>query len=314
MIKIYKTNIQTENLSTLKEIEPNCWIDLTNPTTEEIDKIVKNTQIDKDLILKMLDEEELPRIEVSGNATLVVIDTPFLSDSNHKNKYKTYPLGIIITENDYIITISMKQNSVLEEFRKDKVKTFATAKKTRFLIQILLKTASSYLKILTHINKDMEEKEKILSKSTQNKHLIGLLDTEKTLVYFMTSLKENDTVLDRLSKGNVLPLYEEDIDLLEDTVIEHKQAIEMSGIYRDILSSVTNTYATIVSNNLNIAMKFLAGITIVFSIPTMIASFMGMNVPLGRIGNYDFSFLIIAVLSFVLALVIAYWLKKKDML
>lgn len=314
MIKIYKSDIKTEKLSIIKEIEPDCWIDLTNPETKEIDRIVKETEIDKDLILKMLDEEELPRIEVSKNATLIVIDTPFLSDSNHKNKYKTYPLGIIITENNYIITISIKQNNVLEDFRNGTIKTFMTSKKTRFLIQILLKTASSYLKILTHINKDMEEKEKILSKSTQNKHLIGLLDTEKTLVYFITSLKENDTVLDRLSKGNVLPLYEEDIDLLEDTVIEYKQAIEMSGIYKDILSSVTNTYATIVSNNLNMAMKFLAGITIVFSIPTMIASFLGMNVPLGKIATYDFSFLIISILSFVLALVIAYWLKKKDML
>lgn len=314
MIKFYKSNIQSETLTTIKFIEPNCWIDLTNPTEEEINHIVKSTQIDKDLILKMLDEEELPRIEVSGNATLIVIDTPFLSDTNSKNKYKTYPLGIIITNNDYIITISIKQNNVLDDFRSGNVKTFVTSKKTRFLIQILFRTASSYLKVLSHINKDMEEKEKVLSKSTQNKHLIGLLDTEKTLVYFLTSLKENDTVLDRLSKGNVLPMYEEDIDLLEDAVIEHKQAIEMSAIYRDILSSVTNTYATIVSNNLNIAMKFLAGITIVFSIPTMIASFLGMNVPLGKIATYHFSFLIISIFSFVLALVIAYWLKKKDML
>lgn len=314
MIRIYKSDAKTEKISVIKDIEENCWIDLTGPTTAEIDKIVEKTEIDKELILKMLDEEELPRIEVSKNATLIVIDTPFLSDAVHKNKYKTHPLGILITENNYIITISLKQNTVLHEFQQGKIPTFMTSKKTRFLIQILFKTAREYLKILTHINKEMEEKEKILSKSTQNKHLIDLLNTEKTLVYFMTSLKENDTVLDRLSKGNVLPLYEEDIDLLEDTVIEHKQAIEMSAIYKDILSSVTNTYATIVSNNLNIAMRFLAGITIVFSIPTMIASFLGMNVPLGKIANYDFSFLIISVFSFVLALAIAYWLKKKDML
>ena len=257
--------------------------------------------------MKMLDEEELPRIEESGNATLIVVDTPFLADNHFKNKYKTYPLGIIIAKNGYVITISIKKTNLLNDFRTNKISSFHTSKKTRFLIQILLKTATMYLKVLNQVNHDMSAKEKILSKSTQNKHLIELLDIEKTLVYFITSLKANDLVLEKLSKKNVL-------DLLEDAMIENKQAIEMSSIYRDILSSVTDTYATIVSNNLNIAMKFLAGITIVFSIPTMIASFLGMNVPLGEIANNDFSFLIVAILSFLLAVLIAIWLKKKDML
>jgi len=314
MKKIYKTNDKKHELTKIENIVKNCWIDLVNPTEQEIKEVVEKTNVDEDLIRKMLDEEELPRIELSDNEVLIVVDTPFLADSKHKNRYKTYPLGIIISKKNYFITVSLKQITLLDQFRKNKVKDFSTAKKTRFLIQILLKTASMYLKVLNSVNVDMEEKEKILSKSTQNKHLIDLLNIEKTLVYFITSLKANDLVLEKLEKGNIINMYEEDYELLEDTRIENRQAIETSNIYREILSSVTDTYATIVSNNLNIAMKFLAGITIVFSIPTMIASFLGMNVPLGFISDGEISFILIILFSFLIAILVALWLKKKDML
>ncbi len=314
MINVFKTDEQLMKLKKINEIEIDSWIELVSPSEEEIKKIVNITGVDEDLIKKVLDEEELPRIEKSGNATLVVIDTPFLADTNYKNKYKTYPLGIIITNNNYIITVNLKPTDLLNDFKEDKVREFYTAKKTRFLIQILLKTATSYLRILTHVNNDITAKEKLLSKSTQNKHLIELLDIEKTLVYFITSLKQNDVVLEKLTKGNVLDMYEEDLDLLEDASIENKQAIEMSSIYRDILSSVTDTYAAIVSNNLNLIMKFLAGITIVFSIPTMIASFLGMNVPLGDVGTNPIAFFLIVIISIITSIICALWLKKKDML
>ena len=203
---------------------------------------------------------------------------------------------------------------MLNDFKRNIVKDFRTAKKTRFLIQILLKSASSYLKALKEVNNDIEAKEKVLKKSTENKDLVELLETEKTLVYFITSLKANDAVLEKLSKGIVLPLYEGDLDLLEDAIIENKQAIEMAGIYRDILSSITDTYATIISNNLNIAMKFLAAATIVLSIPTMISSFLGMNVPLGAIGKVSNAFIIIILLAVIVSLIVALLLKRKNML
>ena len=249
---------------------------------DEIDKVVDKTKVDKDLMLKMLDTEELPRVEQSGNATLVVIDTPFLEEDEDAHVYSTYPLGIIITNNNYVITVSPKKTYILDDFIKNKVKDFRTAKKVRFLIQVLLKTSNYYQRALKQINKDIEKKEAVLKKSTENEDLLELLEVEKTLVYFITSLKANDLVLDKLYKGSIFQLYEGDKDLLEDAVIENKQAIEMSSIYRDILSSITETYATVVSNNLNNVMKFLAGATIVLSIPTMISSFMGMNVPLGN--------------------------------
>ena len=310
MLNIYKTLVDTKKLKQVDEITEDSWIDLTNPTEKEIDTVVEKTKVDKDLILKMMDEDELPRIEQSGNAALIVIDTPCIEE----NLYMTNPLGIIITNNNYVITIAPKKILVLNEFRKNVIKDFRTAKKIRFLIQILLKTASMYLRILRQIDKDIEEKEEKLKVKTTNEDLIELLSTEKTLVYFMTSLKANDLVLEKLNKETVFKLYENDLDLLEDAIIENKQAIEMSGIYKDILSSISNTYATVVSNNLNIAMKFLAGFTIVISVPTMISSFLGMNIPLGSLSSNPNSIIIVTIVSIILSFIVGLILKKKNML
>ena len=241
MIKIYKTSTVEKKLKKIKKITTDSWISLVSPTMDEIDKVVNKTKVDKDLMLKMLDTEELPRVEQSGNATLVVIDTPFLEEDDDAHVYSTYPLGIIITNNNYVITVSPKKTYILDDFIKNKVKDFRTAKKVRFLIQILLKTSNYYQRALKQVNKDIEKKEAVLKKSTENEDLLELLEVEKTLVYFITSLKANDLVLDKLYKGSIFQLYEGDKDLLEDAVIENKQAIEMSSIYRDILSSITET-------------------------------------------------------------------------
>ena len=314
MIKIFKNELNDENVKRIDKIEDNCWINLVNPSIEEIKLVVDELGIDEDLITKVLDEEELPRIEKTDEATLIVVDCPYWDDKSVKNSYTTYPLGIIVCNDLHVVTVSLKEFALLKDFEKGKVKTFYTYKKTRFLIQILLKTASSYLKVLNIVNKEIDIKEQILYKSTDNKHLVELLNIEKTLVYFITSLKANDLVLEKLSKGNILSMYEEDVEILEDTIIENKQGIEMCSIYKEILSTVTDTYATIVSNNLNVAMKFLAGITIVLSVPTMISSFMGMNVNLGIFATNENSFFIVCLVSLLVALLIAWILKRKNML
>ena len=311
MLKIYKTTNFENKIKKIKRMSADSWINLVNPTREEINRVSEKTNINSDLITKMLDADELPRIETDSNATLIVIDTPLISE---EREYITHPLGIIITKSNYIITISTRKIDILDDFKKNIVSDFKTAKKTRFVIQIFIKTINKYLKILKEINKDIEEKEDVLKKSTENEDLIDLLAIEKTLVYFITSLKENSTVLDKLKKGNIIPLYEGDADLLDDAIIEMNQAIDMATIYRDILSSITDTYATIVSNNLNNVMKFLAGMTIVLSIPTIISSFLGMNVKFGFIGINEYSAIIIFILSIVLSIIVAVWLKKKDML
>ena len=302
MINIYTTDSK-KKFKELENLRKGCWIDLIKPTNDEIKEVSEKTNTDLDLLMKLTDDEELPRTEIGENATLIVVDTPYMTDSRYKHKYNTDPLGIIINNDGYFITISLKKQTFLDDFKNNRIKNFDIKKRTKFVIQILLRVAGVYQKELTSINNYINKKEETLHKSTDNKELVDLLNIEKTLVYFSTSLKANDVVLEKLVKGNVLTLYEDDMDLLEDAMIENKQAIEMASIY-----------ATIISNNLNDVMKFLAGITIVFSIPTMVSSFIGMNVPLGDMGKSNISFILIIAFSFVLSIIIAIILKKKNML
>ena len=311
MLRFYKTDPETQKLIKIDQPDTDCWIDMIAPTDEEIAAVHSITKIETSLLTKMCDDDELPRVETSKTATLVVIDSPAIKDNND---YVTYPIGIIVTNNNYIITISPRKTNILHNFRKNLVRDFDTAKKTRFLIQIINAAASEYLRVLNDIYHKLEEREGALQKATKNEDIIDLLLTEKTLVYFTTSLKENTLVLERINKGTVLPLYEGDLDLLEDAIIENNQAIDMAGIYREIVQSMTETYATIVSNNQNDIMKFLAGITIVLSIPTMISSFLGMNVKLGIIGTDPAAAWVILIVSFIISIITAIVLKKKDLL
>ena len=310
MIKIYKSQ-NDGTLERLDKIEKNCWIDLVSPSLEEIEEVSKTTEVEKEIMLKMLDEEEIPRIEVEDHSTLIVIDTPIIEE---KGKYSTLPLGIIFTKKDYFITISSRKFELLKMFKRGKVKNLRTEQKSRFIIRLLYENAKLYLKYLRKIDDKIDETEKDIHSLSDNGELISMLSIEKSLVYFITSLKENKKIIEKISKGNTIKMYEEDIDLLEDASIENEQAIEMANIYREILSSVSNAYESIISNNLNTAMKILTSITIVFSVPTMISSFMGMNVPLGRLGTMRYSVILLLVVSSLLSILIAIVLKKKKLL
>ena len=312
MLNIYKTG-ENGVIKKMQKIETNTWIDLVNPTAEEIKRVVDDAKIPENLIIKLLDTEELPRIENEDDATLIVIDVPYVEDKKNKTKYTTMPLGII-TNKGYLVTMALAEAEILSDIKSNKVKALYTSKKTRFIIQLLHKVSTSYVRYLKLINQGIETREKILIKSTSNKELLNLMNIQKSLVYFVTSLKANDVLLEKMSKGSIFSLYAEDLDLLEDAIIESKQGIETANIYREILSSLSDTYATVISNNLNGIMKFLAGITIVTTIPTMIASFMGMNVPLGNISSNDNAVFIIISIAILLSILVAIILKKKDML
>ena len=312
MLRVFKTS-DDGTLEKLKNIETNTWIDLVEPTEEEIKEVVEKTDIPANLLIKLLDSDEVARIEKEDDATLIIIDVPYVIDKKIKNKYSTLPLGIISYKN-YLVTIAVKETEVVQDVMENRVKSVFTMKKSRFLIQILHRVATLYLKYLKEINLEIEAKDKHLINATNNKYLLQLMNIQKSLVYFVTSLKSNDIILEKLEKGNLIEFYEEDMDVLEDAIIENRQGIETSLIYREIVASLQETYSGVISNNLNEIMKFLAGITIVFSIPTMIASFMGMNVPLGHLANNDYSFMFIMSISIFSAFVIALILKKKDML
>ena len=313
MLKIFKNEVN-QRVAVCSDFEKSSWIDLVNPTKEEIQRVSEVCQINSSVILQVLVEKELPRVKKFDGGVLIVIDVPYMKDKNIKNKYVTYPLGIIICNSGFILTVSLVEHEFLNKFKQGQVEDFDINKKVKFLIQIIFNSASVYLQTLDLIEDDIQKVEKNTYHSTNNKQLINFLNIQKTLVYFITSLKSNGAVLERLQKEDVISLSKDEKVLLEDAVTENKQCIETSMVSREILSSTIDAYGTIISNNLNVIVKFLTGITIVFSVPTMIASFIGMNVPLGIVGESEFSFLLICIVSLVVSFVLACWLKKKNML
>lgn len=312
MIQIYKTEdglIQQKD-----ELSPGCWIALTNPTATEILEIADTYRIDPDDLRAPLDEEERSRIETENNYTLILVDVPTIEERGGKDWYVTIPMGIITTD-EAIITVCLEETTVLNAFMDGRVRDFHTYMKTRFILQILYKNASLYLQYLRVIDKKSAVVEEKLHKSTKNRELIELLELEKSLVYFTTSLRSNEVVLEKLMRNEKIKKYPEDTELLEDVIVENKQAIEMANIYSGILSGTMDAFASVISNNLNIVMKFLATITIVMSIPTMVASFYGMNVNTAGVPFADspYGFWIVLGLTLILTLSVAWIFSKKDL-
>ena len=314
MLKIYNTDVETDVFEEIKEFKKGSWISLTNPSEAEIKKVCESINIQEDFIRDALDFEEKARIdeEEDDNTILFVVDVPIIEKNEENQIYTTMPLGMIVVRDDYFITVSLRKNKVIEDFEKRKIKNFQTYKKSRFIFQILYLNSSYYLTHLKQINKETEIAEYILKNSMRNKELLKLLNLEKSLVYFTTSLKSNELVMEKTMKGKIIKLYEDDEDILEDAIIENRQAIEMAKIYSDILNGTMEAYASIISNNLNGVMKTLTSITIVLAVPTMISSFWGMNVPV-PFQNNKFGFLIMITLAIVITLLVTWWLKKRDM-
>ena len=315
MLKIYNTNMETNKLEEIKEFRKGSWINLVNPSENEIKRVCESINIQEDFIRDALDYEEKARIdeEEDDNTILFVIDVPVIEKSEDNDIYSTMPLGMIVVRDDFFITVSLRKNKVIEDFEKRKIKNFQTYKKTRFIFQIFYLNASYFLNYLKQINKETEIAEYILKNSMKNKELLKLLSLEKGLVYFATSLKSNEIVMEKTMRGKIVKLYDDDEDILEDAIIENRQAIEMAQIYTNILNGTMDAYASIISNNLNGVMKFLTSITIVLAIPTMISSFWGMNVKL-PFEDSPLGFVIMVLIAVVLTLGVTWWLKRKDML
>ncbi len=306
MITYFKTI--NGRITQVDQCEPGCWVHVVSPSQQEIKSLIEDFELDPSHVAAALDEEESSRIEKEDNKTLVIFDTPVI-ETNEKNvSFYTIPIGIIAAEKN-VITITSCSNRIFEDFTCGAVKDCNTEFKTKFVLQLMYKTAAKFLQNLKQIDKMSLNIEKQLRKSMKNKELIQLLELQKSLVYFNTSLKANDVTLKKMSSGRYIKLYDEDRDLIEDVQIELNQALEMANIHLNILSSTMDAFASVISNNLNIVMKILASITIVISIPTIIASFYGMNVDFVPINNFWFP----VGLSVLLMGVVGYFLYKKDM-
>ena len=315
MFKMYSTNLETNITEETKEYKKGNWINMVSPSDEEIKTVCENIGIKENFIRYALDSEEKARIddEDDDNTILFIIDTPIIEIESGAKVYSTMPIGIIFVRDDYIITVSLNKNPIIEDLVEKKIKYIVTYKKSRMLLQIFYSNSEMFLSLLKKLNKETEIAENVLKNSMKNKELLKLLSLEKGLVYFTTSLKSNEVVMEKTMRGNLIKLYDEDEDILEDAIIENKQAIEMARIYRDILTGTMDAYASIISNNLNGVMKYLTSITIILAIPTMIASYWGMNVPVPLQEN-PFGFVLIVVFSILIGVIASLWLKKKGML
>ena len=315
MFKMYRTSMETNITEETHEFIKGNWINMVSPSEEEIKEVCENIQIQEDFIRYALDPEEKARIDVEDddNTILFIIDTPIMEIESDEKVYSTTPIGVIFVRDDYILTVSLNENPILEDFSKKKMKNIITYKKSRMLLQLFYLNSEIFLNLLRKLNKETEIAENVLKNSMKNKALLKLLSLEKGLVYFTTSLKANEVVMEKTMRGNLIKLYDEDEDILEDAIIENKQAIEMAKIYRDILTGTMDAYASIISNNLNGVMKYLTSITIILAIPTMIASYWGMNVAV-PMQNNTLGFVIIVLFSILIGVGVSIWLKKKGML
>lgn len=319
MIQVYKhSNGHLEDNISLASAEKGSWIHVVNPDSEDLQLVSMVTEIPTDVLKTALDTEERSHVEIEDNYIFVVINIPIILETD---SYDTLPLGIFITP-DFIITLCIQETEVMRAFTENKYPLFYTFKKTRFLFQILYRSATLFLRYLMQINRRTDDIEEILRHSMRNKEFFLLLELQKSLTYFTSALRSNGIVMERLmrlrrntSLHHLIKMYEEDEDLLEDVIIENKQAIEMANIYSGILSGMMDAFASVISNNLNGVMKFLATVTIVLSIPTMIYSAYGMNVKAEGMpfANDPLGFLYVILFSIVVTIVVAMVFSKKDL-
>ncbi len=309
MLNIYKNT--PDGLQTLENPTNGCWIKATDPNSEEKEKLV-NWGIEQELITYSLDQDEMARVERDDGYTLILLRIPHFQGETHDIPYSTIPMGIIIKDN-LIVTICRHESHITRILTNGKYRGFKTAKRYRFVLYVLLETAARYLASLREISRAVDQVEDKLEKSTRNREILELLKFQKSLVYFTTALRSNGLMMERLQRMRMFNQYEEDEDLLEDVLTENQQAIQTTNIQTEILSSTMDTFASIISNNLNAVMKVLATLTIVVSLPTLVASFYGMNVHLPG-ESHPFAFLAIFGFSLTLTSIAAFIFYKRDWL
>lgn len=284
MIAFYKS--ENGIMQQIDDIEPGCWVDVLEPTPEERQWLSSKLEIVPEFVQAAFDDEETAHIDMDEETgqILVIVDCPYVEDEKEMVdssivQYDTHPLSFVfIPEKEYFVTLSLRRNETISDYAHGRYRNVSTARRTRFLLQMLVRITQRYLVCLRSINRQIREYERTLRKSMRNDELMKMLGLEKSLVYFSTSLQGMESTVTRISNGRMLDLYEEDHELLDDLMIEIHQAVEMCSIYTSILNGITDTFGSIISNNLNTTMRTLTIITLVLSIPTIVFSFYGMNV------------------------------------
>ncbi|MCI8387743.1 MAG: magnesium transporter CorA family protein [Clostridiales bacterium] len=310
MIKYYIEN--NHKVEQHDDFPDSGWISLIAPTDEELRKISMEMDIPMEACRAALDLDERSRIEIDDNYRMLLVNIPTREETSENELYTTIPLAIILT-GSYVVTVCSKDTHILRGFANGSERDFHPGKKSRFVFQILYATARRYLIYLRLIEKKIDAVELEFTKHQKNREIMELMKLQKSLVYFTTGLRSNESVLEKLVRTEVVKKYEEDADLLEDVMVENKQAIEMAKIHTEILANLSNTFASVVSNNLNVAMKVLAIITIVMEIPNMVYGALGMNVGGIPMSESPYGFVIMIGSSLVISLVALFILLRIKM-
>jgi magnesium transporter len=308
MLVIYKNT--EAGLEEISEAVTGCWINVVDPEQEEIEQLIE-LGVPQDFITYALDLDEQSRAEKEDDGTLLVLlRIPYFQGSKMDVPYRTIPLGIVLTSR-FIVTICKLQNDILQEFSSGRIKGLSTAKRNRFTLRVLLSTASKFLLYLKEINRVVDTLEDLITLSSRNRDILELLKYQKSLVYFTTALRANELMMERLQRWQIFKAYPDDVDLLEDVITENRQALEMVEISSNILSSMMDAFASMISNNLNEVMKFLASITIVLSIPTIVTSYFGMNVAL-PFQDHPLAALFIILIFITISFIVINIFRKRD--
>lgn len=311
MITIYYKPASQATLETRTETCDGSWVHVVEPTAEDLARL-EAMGLPADFLAHLPDLDERARAERDDGAILIVLRFPYTLGAEADLPYATIPLTIIITDRLFV-TITPKATGFLQKFATGHVRGLSTVKRTRFVLHLFWHIANAYLSHVREINTAVDALEDKLQRSLRNEEVLGLLKYQKSLVYFTTALKSNELVLERLQKGRLAQLYEEDDELLEDVLIEVRQALEMTSISESILSQMMDAFASIISNNLNVVMKVLTSVTIVISLPSLLASLYGMNVPLPGAGH-PYAFLGVIGAATLVAAVVVFFFWRKDWL
>ncbi|MCX8688226.1 magnesium transporter CorA family protein [Bifidobacterium sp. B4142] len=314
MMRVFSTmNGQIEQIG---KASKGSWICLSAPTDVELANVSQTTGIDLADLRAPLDDEERSRVDVEDEYTMVIVDIPRAEERDGRDYYETIPLSIIVTE-DLIVTVCMQDTVLLHPFMEGTIRGFNTFMKSRFILQILYRNATLYLRYLRIIDRESDRLELKLRHSMQNREILMLLELNKTLVYFATSLKSNEIVLEKLTGLERIKRYPDDEDLLGDVITENKQAIEMANIYSSVLSNMTDAFASIVSNNVNNVMRIFTIISISLSVPTLIFSMYGMNFNQGMFGmpftDKPWGFAVVVILSGMVTALVTWFLTRSRM-
>ncbi len=306
MLTIFRSEAQ--GLVELATAAPGCWIHVVAPTPEESARLHDEFGIPQSFITASLDADELARTDQEDGSTLNIVLVPHVySEDPTDVPFNTTPLGIIVT-GAYLFTVSRVRTNLVSDFSRRYARSISTEKRNRLILQLFLAIAQQYLIFLRQIESQTDAIQRRVQVSLKNKELLELLRFQKSYIYFRQSLESNGLMMRRLQRSPLLEISSTDQELLEDAITENTQAAEVTKISSDILNQMMDAYASIISNNLNDVMKILAIATIILSVPTVLASLYGMNVPLpGQGSPYAFVTILVLTLALIALTSVFFW-------